>query len=88
MMCLFLFVCFSYRKWIDSSELSVIDYVIKAFNDSWVKDKIPDQDMRKDLSSPVSILDIYRHPATIIAYVIFASFEMPNSLDKLPNSPA
>lgn len=30
----------------------------------------------------------YRHPATIIAQVMFATFEMPNSLDKLPNSPA
>ena len=30
----------------------------------------------------------YRHLATIIAQVMFASFEMPNSLDKLPNSPA
>ena len=42
------------RKWIDDTELSTIDYVLKSFNESWVKDKIPGQVGRKDLLTPVS----------------------------------
>ena len=48
------FFIFPLRKWIDDTELSAIDYVLKSFNESWVKDKIPGQVGRKDLLTPVS----------------------------------
>ncbi|KAJ8022004.1 Glycosyltransferase 8 domain-containing protein 1 [Holothuria leucospilota] len=47
------------RKWIQQTELSDIDYVLKAFNESLVKNKIKVRDARQDLGSPLNFARYY-----------------------------
>ncbi|PIK49449.1 putative glycosyltransferase 8 domain-containing protein 1-like [Apostichopus japonicus] len=46
-------------KWIEMTQLKDIDYVLKAFNDSLVENKIVVRDARKDLASPLNFARYY-----------------------------
>ncbi|XP_071841109.1 glycosyltransferase 8 domain-containing protein 2-like [Apostichopus japonicus] len=47
------------KKWIEMTQLKDIDYVLKAFNDSLVENKIVVRDARKDLASPLNFARYY-----------------------------
>ncbi|XP_072047648.1 glycosyltransferase 8 domain-containing protein 1-like [Amphiura filiformis] len=48
------------KEWIEGSELNSIDYMLTAFNESWVKGKIPNQGAaRKDLLTPLNFAKYY-----------------------------
>ncbi|XP_071479159.1 glycosyltransferase 8 domain-containing protein 1-like [Diadema antillarum] len=46
-------------KWITQSSLKDLDYTIKVFDESWVKDKITFRDRRMELGSPLNYARLY-----------------------------
>ncbi|XP_063965135.1 glycosyltransferase 8 domain-containing protein 1-like [Lytechinus pictus] len=46
-------------KWLSQSSLRKLDYYIKVFDESWVKDKIVLKDKRNELGSPLNYARLY-----------------------------